>query len=868
MKKTLISFHQTSIAYFVSIFFLFTILLLIIPLPSRAERTADNVSESTGMAVGATPTQIQDALGLIPSDVISISAGASDGLGFKVFDIGATSFPTQGSDYFVMSTGSTVDTLTANTSPSTSTILSGLNNSQGNDMVQTVLVLQPPAGATCLAFDFAYYSEEFPEWVSSRYNDAFIAEIDQTTFQIVNDQVIAPNNFAFDAAGDVISVNTTFSVTAGNAGGTTYDAGTPLLIAKTPIKKPGPITVILSITDLGDSIYDSTVFIDNFRWLYGISCEPGADVDTDQDALLDSWEIHGIDFDKDGSVDLDLPAMGADPNHKDIFVEIDYMFLDGVSGHTHKPKLSTLQKIIDAFENAPVMNPDGTTGIHIHIDAGTNTIMNPVTGELWNSRSQSDSLTHHDNLGTCSAGDYNWTAFDSTKGVGVPGNFSIQRGDVFHYSIWAHNLCPEFGGTSGISRGIPGSDFLVTLGDWTNSVGTVSEQAGTFIHELGHNLSLKHGGNDHKNYKPNYISVMNYAFQTRGVRISGADGNFDYSRFLLPELDENHLDEPIGLCFDVGDCLDEATNYGTRFYNPIERIVNVINNPINWNSDGDTIDTSVSRDINGDGATTILGTTDNWDEIAFNGGAVGHLGENIIQPKSIDEPGLLDIDAIEDANIFTDIAVSVTGPSTVHLKPGSSMVYSYKVTNVGDSEEKYNIEAIATKTWANFPGLPTSIKLKPDEFATFNIQITIPLGTSSDESDLLTVRAYSLSNSAIEDTIETSILISVNNAINLLDFNQVGNVLTWTTASEVNNAGYYVWVGIPTFGQCGDKNTQYDRVKKLTNELIPAKGGLSEGAFYTYEVPPSESNVTLCYGIEDINTEGLSTFHIIPNIQK
>ncbi|NJO17532.1 MAG: hypothetical protein HC877_17885 [Thioploca sp.] len=200
----------------------------------------------------------------------------------------------------------------------------------------------------------------------------------------------------------------------------------------------------------------------------------------------------------------------------------------------------------------------------------------------------------------------------------------------------------------------------------------------------------------------------------------------------------------------------------------------------------------------------------------------------------------------------------------VHLKPGSSMVYSYKVTNVGDSEETYNIEAIATKTWANFLGLPTSIKLEPNEFATFNIQITIPIGTSSDESDLLIVRAYSSSNSAIEDTIETSILISVTNAINLLDFNQVGNVLTWTTASEVNNAGYYVWVGIPTLGQCGDENTQYDRVRKLTNELIPAKGGLSEGAFYTYEVPPSESNVTLCYGIEDINTEGLSTFYIIP----
>ena len=170
-----------------------------------------------------------------------------------------------------MSTGATSDALTENNSGSTSTELSGLNNSQGNDMVQTVLVLQPPATASCLAFDFAYYSEEFPEWVGSQYNDAFIAEIGQSTFQIVNNQVIAPNNFAFDTEGNVISVNTVFNVNAANAAGTTYDGGTPLLTAKTPLENPGePITVTLSIMDLGDSIYDSTVFVDNFRWLYGV----------------------------------------------------------------------------------------------------------------------------------------------------------------------------------------------------------------------------------------------------------------------------------------------------------------------------------------------------------------------------------------------------------------------------------------------------------------------------------------------------------------------------------------------------------------------------------------------------------------------
>ena len=47
--------------------------------------------------------------------------------------------------------------------------------------------------------------------------------------------------------------------------------------------------------------------------------------DADGDALPDAWEEDGVDIDGDGTVDLDLPAMGADPRHKDIFVEIDHM---------------------------------------------------------------------------------------------------------------------------------------------------------------------------------------------------------------------------------------------------------------------------------------------------------------------------------------------------------------------------------------------------------------------------------------------------------------------------------------------------------------------------------------------------------------
>ena len=60
--------------------------------------------------------------------------------------------------------------------------------------------------------------------------------------------------------------------------------------------------------------------------------------------------------------------------------------------------------------------------------------------------------------------------------------------------------------TSGRAE-IFGNDILVTLGPlWVSGGnspmtglpinGTVNEHAGTFMHELGHNLNLRHGGAD------------------------------------------------------------------------------------------------------------------------------------------------------------------------------------------------------------------------------------------------------------------------------------------------------------------------------------------------------------------------------------
>jgi hypothetical protein len=79
-----------------------------------------------------------------------------------------------------------------------------------------------------------------------------------------------------------------------------------------------------------------------------------------------------------------------------------------------------------------------------------------------------------------------------------------------------------------------------------DEVGSAAVQTGTLLHELGHSLTLTHGGTYYVdtsnpslasyelNCKPNFLSAMNYLFQVRGF----VEGGFDYSGQLLPPLNE------------------------------------------------------------------------------------------------------------------------------------------------------------------------------------------------------------------------------------------------------------------------------------------------------------------------------------------
>jgi len=330
-------------------------------------------------------------------------------------------------------------------------------------------------------------------------------------------------------------------------------------------------------------------------------------VDSDGDGLPDDWEINGYTF---NGVFVDLPAMGANPDHKDIFVEIDYM-----TGH--RPRQAAIDIVRDAFARVPnnlfaIPNPDGADGITLHVNID-------------------DEFPHADQLGTNSSGNYNWTEFDNVKFS----HFSEALSLSHHYCLFIHNgpIDPQGRPNSGVARGIPSSDFIVSLGSFSSGSflgvpfgegGTTNDQAGTFMHELGHNLGLQHGGfESFPNYKPNYLSVMNYTFQLGGLRINGSSA-FDYSRLELPQLNESNLDENIGLNGGTG-----INNYGTSWFcGSSQQWTNNANGAINWNCNKkfiffDDIESSVATDINKDGAQTIIRSFNDWAHINFKGGLIG-----------------------------------------------------------------------------------------------------------------------------------------------------------------------------------------------------------------------------------------------------
>ena len=188
-----------------------------------------------------------------------------------VADTALAGFPTNGATFGIITSGNAALADDANTNPNSGTGWGQAATAIGPGAFdsQVVRIDLGAAGGNCLAFDFRFLSEEFPEFVNSGFNDAFIAQLNtwSVTADPATQTLTAPGNFAA-GAGDVISVDASgpSTMTADLAAGTTYDGATLRLIARTPVAPGSTNTLYLTIFDQGDDIYDSAVFVDNLRY--------------------------------------------------------------------------------------------------------------------------------------------------------------------------------------------------------------------------------------------------------------------------------------------------------------------------------------------------------------------------------------------------------------------------------------------------------------------------------------------------------------------------------------------------------------------------------------------------------------------------
>ena len=308
MKKQIGIFSGSIVLAFLSIFVAFHSFQVQAQEDNGREAAYRDPVVGTTIITNVTPLQMAEAMGVPGAAIVSASFNGSDPLAFGIGDAPlGRYFPTQDNTFAILSTGLAASADTPNTSGSLSYALDGIDNSQFNDMAQLAIELTIPPNVNCLGFDFAFYSEEFPEFVGSSYNDTFTAEIGGTNLTIISgtNTVIAPWNFAFGAVGELISVNTAFGVVSNTL--STYDGVTPLLRATTPVT-PGTTTeVVFTVQDLGDSIYDSAVFIDNL-FVSSDQCQTGTGFTptivniTPNGGLLTYTNINGQ------STTLDFPA--------------------------------------------------------------------------------------------------------------------------------------------------------------------------------------------------------------------------------------------------------------------------------------------------------------------------------------------------------------------------------------------------------------------------------------------------------------------------------------------------------------------------------------------------------------------------------
>jgi uncharacterized repeat protein (TIGR01451 family) len=517
--------------------------------------------------------------------------------------------------------------------------------------------------------------------------------------------------------------------------------------------------------------------------------------DADGDGLLDGWETRGLDADGNGTIDVNLPAFGANPQHKDLFLE-----LDTVAGQA--PRRADILAMKAAFVAAPITagqnaalltggrggrgvnappNPDGQPGVTLHVDTGA--LVDPVAFEGAAAGTCTDGVDNGGD-GTADAADPNCAnvavplvqplryldgevedpaAPDCADGLDNDGDGQADATDtdcLVGDNLGGGNVMAAPGacnldGSFYRTKNAPGNNFnpmrrltfrygirtalpagCRASGGWAeiggNDLIVFNRDPGSLMHELGHTLALRHGGNVDANCKPNYVSVMNYDDQF-GIQRNGGGAIVDYSpprRALngatrgvapLPQLRENALTEPTVL--DATDANNQFT-FANGAATPV-KVRNPLNTAPNWNGDAAdppfeavlpaiNIDSSVVvaagppvvRAPNGctnSATNSTLNGFNDWSSVSLTFRQFGDAADGAVNQETVPLPTLEEGIQLLTALNTTDVSVEIgdaPDPATV----GAPLTYTVRVTNRGPNPASRTRVVLTLPAGVSFAG--------------------------------------------------------------------------------------------------------------------------------------------------------------------